>query len=75
MHLLPDALGSEALGLALLALGFFTPATSFRRWYRTEVAMRLGEPLPRSRLPQLVAYAIALFAVAAVVLFVVDAAR
>lgn len=75
IHLLPDALGSEALGLALLGLGFFTAATSFRRWYRTEVAMRLGEPLPPSRLPQVVAYAIALFAVAAVVLFVVDTAR
>ena len=75
IHLLPDALGSEVLGLALLALGFFTAATSFRRWYRTEVAMRLGEPLPPSRLPQFVAYAIALFAVAAVVLFVIDAAR
>lgn len=72
IHLLPDAFGSEALGLALLALGFVTAATSFRRWYRSEVAMRLGEPLPASRLPQFVAYAVALFAVAAVVLFVVD---
>ena len=75
IHLLPDALGSEALGLALLALGFFTAATSFRRWYRSEVAMRLGEPLPTSRLPQFVAYAVAMFAVVAVVLFVIDQAR
>lgn len=75
IHLLPDAFGSEALGLALLALGFVTAATSFRRWYRSEVAMRLGEPLPPSRLPQLVAYAVAVFAVAAAVLFVVEQAR
>lgn len=75
IHLLPDAYGSEFLGLALLALGFFTAATSFRRWYRTEVAMRLDQPLPPSRLPQFVAYAVALFAVAAVILFVIEAAR
>lgn len=75
IHLLPDAFGSEALGLALLALGFVTAATSFRRWYRSEVAMRLGQPLPPSRLPQFVAYAVAMFAVVAVVLFVIDQAR
>lgn len=74
IHLLPDALGSEALGIALLALGFFTAATSYRRWYRSEVAMRLGQPVPASRLPQLVAYAIAAFAVVAVILFVIDTA-
>lgn len=74
IHLLPDALGSEALGIALLALGFVTAATSFRRWYRAEVAMRLGQPLPASKLPQIVAYAIAVFAIVAVVLFVVDQA-
>lgn len=75
IHLLPDAFGSEILGLALLGLGFATAATSFRRWYRVEVAMRLGKPLPASRLPQLVAYAVAVFAVVAAVLFVVDQAR
>ena len=75
IHLLPDALGAEALGIALLGLAFVTAATSFRRWYRSEVAMRLGEPLPPSRLPQFVAYTIAAFAVMAVVLFVVDQAR
>lgn len=75
IHLLPDAFGSEVLGLALLTLGFVTAATSFRRWHRSEVAMRLGQPLPASRLPQFVAYAVALFAVGAVVLFVIDQAR
>lgn len=75
IHLLPEAFGSEVLGIALLALAFFTAATSYRRWYRAEVAIRLGQPLPASRLPQFVAYAIAAFAIGAVVLFVIDRAR
>jgi putative membrane protein len=75
IHLIPSAFGSEFLGVALLALGFVTAATAYRRWYRSEVAMRLGQPLPPSRLPQLVAYAVAVFAVVAVVLFVVDEIR
>lgn len=75
IHLIPDALGSEVFGFALLALGFVTAATSYRRWYRTEVAMRLGQPLPPSRLPQLLAAALAIFAVVAVIVSVVDQVR
>lgn len=75
IHLIPSAFGSEFLGLSLLTLGFITAATAYRRWYRSEVAMRLGQPLPPSRLPQFVAYAVAVFAVIAVILFVVDEAR
>ncbi len=72
IHLLPDATGSEVIGLALLALSVITAATSYRRWYRSEVAMRLGQPLPPSRLPQLVAYAVALLTVVGAVFFVLD---
>ena len=72
MHLLPDAFGSEMLGLLLLALGFVTAATAYRRWFRAEVAMRLGDPLPASRLPQTVAYAVAAVAFLAAVLFVIE---
>lgn len=75
IHLIPEAYGSEVLGIVLLLLGFFTAATSYRRWYRSEVAMRLGRPLPESRLPQLVAYSLAVFAVGAVILAVVDQVR
>jgi putative membrane protein len=75
IHLIPDAYGSEILGLVLLLLGFFTAATSYQRWYRSEVAMRLGQPLPASRLPQVLAYALAVFALVAVVLSVIDQVR
>jgi putative membrane protein len=72
IHLIPSAFGSEVLGLMLLGLAFLTAASSYRRWYRAEVAMRLGQPLPSSRLPRFVAYAVAAVAFVASVLFVVE---
>lgn len=72
IHLIPEAFGSELLGLSLLALAFLTAASAYRRWFRTEVAMRRGEPLPPSRLPQVVAYAVAAVAFVAALLFVID---
>ena len=72
MSLLPDLAGSEALGLALLGLAFVTSATAYRRWALAERSMRLGEPLPASRLPALMAAGTAVVAVLAAVLFVVD---
>ena len=72
IHLIPGALGSEFFGFSLLVLGFATAASSYRRWYRSEIAMRLGQPLPASRFPQFIAYALALFAVVAVIVSVVD---
>lgn len=73
IHLIPDQAGSSALGIALLALAVVTAATAYRRWALNETSMRLGEPLPPSRLPQVIAIATALVALAAVVFFVVDA--
>lgn len=72
MNLLPDLVGSEALGLALLGLAFTTSATAYRRWALSERSMRLGEPLPSSRLPALMAGGTAVVALLAAVLFVVD---
>lgn len=70
--LLPDFAGSELLGILLLALSFATAASSYRRWAANERAMRTGEPLPASRLPQLMAAGVAVVALVAAVLFVVD---
>ena len=71
--ILDDFTGEEALGIGLLALSFLTSATAYRRWALNERAMRLNEPLPPSRLPMLMAIGVAVVAVCAVVLFVVDA--
>jgi putative membrane protein len=73
IHLIPDQPGSSTLGIALLALAVVTAATAYRRWALNEISMRLGEPLPPSRLPQVIAIATALVALAAAVFFVVDA--
>jgi putative membrane protein len=66
-----DLYGQEFLGLMLLALSFVTAATSYRRWASNERSMRLGEPLPASRLPQMLAVATAVFGIAAALLFVI----
>jgi putative membrane protein len=72
IHLIPDETGSSALGIALLALAVVTASTAYRRWALNETSMRLGEPLPPSRLPQVIAIATALVAMGAVVFFVID---
>lgn len=70
--ILDDFPGEEVLGIGLLTLSVLTAWTSYRRWALNERAMRLDEPLPPSRLPLLMAIGVALVALAAAVLFVVD---
>lgn len=71
--ILDDFAGEEALGIGLLALSFLTAATAYRRWALNERAMRLDEPLPPSRLPMFMAVGVAVVAVTATVLLVVNA--
>jgi putative membrane protein len=72
ISLLPDVSGSELLGIVLLAMSFVTAATAYGRWALNERAMRLGEPLPPSRLPMLMAIGTAVIAIVAAVMFVID---
>ncbi len=72
VSLLPDVTGSEFLGVVLLAMSFVTAATAYGRWARNERSMRLGEPLPESRLPMLMAIGTAVVAIVAAAIFVVD---
>jgi putative membrane protein len=71
--ILDDFTGEEVLGIGLLTLSFLTSATAYRRWALNERAMRLNEPLPPSRLPMLMAIGVAVVAIVAAVLFVIDA--
>lgn len=71
ISLLEDFYGKEALGLVLLGLSFATSATSYRRWAANERSLRLGQPLPASRLPAMIAAGTALFGIAAAVLFAI----
>ena len=75
-----DELGFGPAGLGVLTAAFFLTASIASAplgrvverigWQR---AMRLNEPLPPSRLPMLMAIGVAVVAVCAAVLFVVDA--
>lgn len=64
--------GAEALGIALLALSVVTAASAYRRWARTETAMRLRQPLPPSRLPMMMTIATAVVALGATIFFIID---
>jgi putative membrane protein len=53
-------------------MGGLLSGASYRHWERTERAMRLGERLPRSPVPRLVAAVLTLAAVTGLVLTIVD---
>ena len=60
--------GRRLLGLPLIALGAFVALASYRHWRACQEAMRRDDPLPRSRIPTILAGGIAVMAVIAVVL-------
>ena len=71
--LLDEIVGEEFLGLSLLGLSVITAGMSYRRWALSETAMRLDKPLPRSRLPLVLAVGVAAIAVGSAVLVAVNA--
>lgn len=72
VSLIPDFFGSHVLGVMLLFLSVATAVTAYRRWALNETAMRMAEPLPPSRLPQLMALGTALVGLVAAILFVFE---
>jgi len=64
----------HALGVLLISLGGLLTGGSYTQWERNERAMRLGQRLPRSPIPRLVAAVLTLVAVAVLVLTIVDLA-
>ncbi len=68
---------SEAIRLCValppIVLGGALAATSYRRWEANERAMRLHQPLPGAGPPRLLAYGLAIVAVAVAILVLVDA--
>lgn len=61
----------QVIASALVLLGAAISAIAFRRWYRSELAMRGGQPLPSLGVAPWLAYGLALLAVAALVLAVI----
>ena len=61
------------VALPLMGLGAAAALSSYHHWEQTERAIRLGQALPYSRLPRVLAYGIGLLTIAAAVLVAVDA--
>jgi putative membrane protein len=55
----------HVIGFVLVALGGVVAAIAYAHWERNERAMRLGEQLPHSPVPRIVAAALAVAAFAA----------
>jgi len=60
--------GRRILGIPMILLAIVVSAASYRRWQRNELALRLNQPLPPSRLPWLVAIGLLLVGGLALVL-------
>ena len=63
--------GRRLLGVPLMALGVVVALAALREWLSNERAMRLGRPLRRSRLGDIVTVVIALVGLAALVVSLV----
>jgi putative membrane protein len=57
-----------AIAIALLFAGIACSAAAFGRWMATERALRMGSPLPSSRLAPLLGFGLALVGVLALIL-------
>jgi putative membrane protein len=62
----------EGIAVALIVLGAAVAIRAVDHWARCERAIRLGQPLPRSRFPAILALAIAAGAVVVLVLVLVS---
>jgi putative membrane protein len=67
--------GRHVLGIPLIVSGAAIAVVAYIDMTRNQVALRRGEPLPRSVLPKLLAAVISVVAAAAAVLVLLSAAR
>lgn len=66
--------GSKGLALALVAIAFATCGLGVQRWWRTERALRLRQPLPGFGAPLLAIAAIALAGIGVIILVLIPRA-
>ena len=67
--------GRHVLGVPLIVFGAVVAVTAYGEWVRSQRALRLGQPLPRSVMPQLLTVVITAIAVIAAVVVLVSALR
>lgn len=68
---IPDA-GRRALAALLILLGGGLSTLAFRRWYRSEEALRTQAPLPANQFASVIAYGLTLGAALALALVIVS---
>jgi len=64
--------GPRLIGLPLIALGVLIASMSYWEWHRNQDAIRDDVPLPRSRLPLVVAVVVSVVALFGLVLMIVE---
>jgi putative membrane protein len=67
--------GRHILGVPLIVFGAVVAVVAYGEWVKSQRAMRLGQPLPRSVMPRLLATVITAIAVIAAVVVLVSALR
>jgi putative membrane protein len=67
--------GRHVLGVPLIVFGAVVAVAAYSEWARSQRALRHGQPLPRSVMPQLLAAVVTVIAVIAAVVVLVSALR
>jgi len=67
--------GRHVLGVPLIVFGAVVAVTAYSEWVRSQRALRHGQPLPRSVMPQLLAAVVTVIAVIAAVVVLISALR
>jgi len=67
--------GRHVLGVPLIVFGAVVAVVAYGEWVRSQRALRLGQPLPRSAMPKLLAGVVTVIAVIAAVVVLVSALR
>jgi len=67
--------GRHVLGVPLIVFGAVVAVVAYGEWVRSQRALRLGQPLPRSVMPRLLAAVITVIAAIAAVVVLVSGLR
>jgi len=67
--------GRHVLGVPLIVFGAVVAVAAYSEWVRSQRALRHGQPLPRSIMPQLLAAVVTVIAITAAVVVLVSALR
>ena len=67
--------GRHVLGVPLIVFGAVVAVVAYGEWVKSQRALRLGQPLPRSVMPVIMAVVIAVMAVVSAVVVLASALR